>query len=111
MGVGWCLSTRQETSPSRYKMKILFLCIVTVSSVRGWRWGEHSVLWPLQAEAKAEASVATEAPAAKLQTNKLLRAKKETSCGGGGGRGQPKHKVLFQAEAETEASVDWVHLW
>ena len=70
-----------------------FWCIVTVSSVRGWRWGEHSVLWPLQAEAKAEASVATEAPAAKLQTNKLLRPKKETSCGGGSGRGQPKHKV------------------
>merc|ERR1711934_330542 len=32
MGVGWCLSTRQETSPSRYKMKILFLLTVFVAA-------------------------------------------------------------------------------
>jgi len=55
--------------------------------------------------------VATEASAAKLQqANKQLRPKKKTGCGGGGGRGKPKLKVLFQAEAKTEASLGGLHL-
>merc|ERR1711913_85136 len=32
MGVGWCLSHKQETSPSRYKMRILFILTVFVAA-------------------------------------------------------------------------------
>ena len=161
--VGWCLSTRQETSPSRYKMKILFLLTVFVAATHSQiQFGDSSSSSSSSSKASSDASsqsaVSEDGDGVNTRFFGLFKPKPKpkpvwrpkpqqqsyrptNSCGRRRrqaveeeGEASPNTRlrlfdhlvlevlicrnrikytfqVLFQAKAETEASVGWVHLW
>merc|ERR1712121_486970 len=61
MGVGWCLSPKQETSPYRYKMRILFILTVFVAATYSQiQFGDSSSSSSSSASSKASSDASSQ---------------------------------------------------